>query len=60
MYSVAPADWAIADLKNAIVWMFSTRPPISNSLNPLTKPLGIVPSAQIKTGITVTLIFLFF
>ena len=33
---------------------------ISKSSSPFTKPLGIVPSAPITTGITVTFIFHFF
>ena len=48
-----------ADLDNAIFWIFTVRPPISNSLNLLIKPLGIVPSAPITIGITVTLLSFF-
>ena len=43
----------LADLSNAVHWMVSTHPPISNSF----KPLGIVPSAPITIGITVTFMF---
>ena len=42
---------------NPVVWMISIRPPISNSSNPLTKPLETVPSTLVTIGITVTLIF---
>ena len=44
-----------ADL-NAVVWMVLTYPLISNSSNFLTKPLGIIPSAPITIGITITFI----
>ena len=46
-----------ANLCNAVVWMVSARPPISNSSNLFTKSLGTVPSAPITIGITVTIIF---
>ena len=42
----------LADFKNAIVWIVSTRSAISNSSSPLTNPLRIVPSALITTDIT--------
>ena len=45
------------DLNNAVVWMASARPPISNSSILLTKLLVIVPSVPITTGITVTFMF---
>ena len=41
------------DLNNAIVWMISAHPPISNSSNPFIRPLVIVPSTTITTEITV-------
>ena len=41
----------------AVIWMVSIRPPISNSSRSLSKPLGIVPSVAITTGVTVTLMF---
>ena len=47
--------WPI--LHNAVVWMVSSHPLISLSSSNLSKPLRIVPSAPITTGITVTLIF---
>ena len=39
------------------VWIVSARPPISNSFSSLTSPFGIVPSAPITIGITVTFMF---
>ena len=48
------------DFNNAVIWMASARPPISNSSQLLTKILGIVLSALITIGITVTFIFHFF
>ena len=48
----------LATLSNAIISMFSTRPSISNSFSPFSKPLETVPSAPVTNGITVTLIFL--
>ena len=57
---VCPINWIqlieIDDLNNALVWTVSARPPISNSDHPLSKPLGIVPSARTTTGMTVTFI----
>ena len=46
-----------ADINNTVLWMVSVRPPISNSSSSFTKPLGIVPSATITNGITVTYMF---
>ena len=43
----------LPDLNNAVVWMVSIRPPISNSLNLLSKPSGSVSSAPIPAAITV-------
>ena len=40
-----------------VVWMVSARPPISNPSSLFTKPLVIVPSAPIITGITITFMF---
>ena len=47
----------LADLSSAIVWIVSARPLNLNPSNPVAKHLGIVPSAPVMTGITVTLIF---
>ena len=47
----------LTDYNNAIVWIVSTHPPKSNSSSSLTKSLGIVPSAQFTTSITVTFMF---
>ena len=44
-------------LNNAVVWMVSTRPLISNSSSPCTDPLVTVPIAPIKIGITVSFMF---
>ena len=45
------------DLNNAVVWMVSACPLISKSYSPFTKTLGIVPSAPITIGITITFMF---
>ena len=42
----------LADLSNVVVWMISIRPLISNSSSPCSQPLGIVPSPEIRIGIT--------
>ena len=47
----------LADLNNAVVWVVSARPLISKSCNIFTKPVGIVPSAPITIGITITFMF---
>ena len=47
----------LVDLNNAAVWMVTINPPIFNSSIPLTKSLGIIPSATITIGITVTFMF---
>ena len=47
----------LTDLNNAVVWMVSTCPLISKYSNLFAKFLGIVPSALITIGITVTFIF---
>ena len=44
----------LADLSNAVVWIFSARPSMSNSNSPLTKPFWTVPSAPIIIAIGVT------
>ena len=46
-----------ADLKNIVIWMVSSCHLISNSSSPFNKLLGLVPSAQITFGITVTFMF---
>ena len=46
-----------AYLKNAVVWMVSSRLLISKSPSPCTNPLVTVPSAPITTGITVSFTF---
>ena len=43
-----------ADLNNAVIWMVTTYPYISESHSPFTNPLGIVSSAPITTSISVT------
>ena len=45
------------DVNNAVVWMVSTRPLISDSSNLLTKRLVTVPSAIITIGTTATFMF---
>ena len=50
----------LADLDNDVVWMVSARPPISTSSSPITKHLGIVPSALIAIVITVNFMFVSF
>ena len=50
----------LVDLSNAVVLMVSTRPPISISSTPITKPMGTVQSAPIITDITVTFLFHYF
>ena len=47
----------LAVLKNAVVWMVSTRPPTSKSSSPFSNPLVTVPSAPITIGIIVTYVF---
>ena len=47
----------LAHLNNPLVWMASTGLLISRSSSPFTNPLGIVPSAPITTGITVSFMF---
>ena len=42
------------DLNNVVIWMFSTCPLISKFFSPFTNPLGIVASALVTVGITVT------
>ena len=48
------------NLSNAVVWMVSICPLISNFSSPFTNPLGIVPSAPTTVNITVTFTFLSF
>ena len=47
----------LADLNNVMVWMVSTRPLISKSFTPFTKPLVTVLRAPRTIGITVTFMF---
>ena len=48
-------DSSLVDLHNAVDWMVSARPLISNLSGLISKPFGTVPSASITIGITVTL-----
>ena len=50
----------LAVLNNAVVWMVSTRPPISKSSSPFSNPLVTFPNAPITIGIIVTCMFQFF
>ena len=47
----------LADLKNAVVWIVSTRPLISKSFSPCINPNVTVPRAPIPIGITATFTF---
>ena len=47
----------LADLNNAVVWMVSTRPLISNSSSPFNNPLVIVTRAPTTIRIIVTFMF---
>ena len=47
----------LVDRDNAVVWMVSARPLISESSSPFTKPFRIILSALITIGITVTFMF---
>ena len=47
----------LAVLRNAVVWIVSTRPPISKSSRPFNNPLVIVPKVSITIGTIVTFIF---
>ena len=47
----------LAVLSNAVVWIDSTRPPISKSSRPFNNPLVIVPNAPITIGTIVTFMF---
>ena len=47
----------LADLSNAVVWIISTRPVISNSSSPCTNLLVTVPRAPVIIGIIVTFMF---
>ena len=47
----------LAVLSNAVVWIVSTRPPISKSSRPFNNPLVIVPNAPITIGTIVTFMF---
>ena len=47
----------LAVLSNAVVWIVSTRPPISMSSRSFNNPLVIVPNAPITLGTIVTFMF---
>ena len=47
----------LAVLSNAVVWIVSTRPPISKSSRPFNNPLVIVPNAPITIGTIVSFMF---
>ena len=47
----------LAVLSNAVVWIVSTRPPISKSSRPFNNPLVTVPKAPITIGTIVTFMF---
>ena len=47
----------LAVLKNAVVWIVSTRPQASKSSRPFNNPLVIVPNAPITIGTIVTFMF---
>ena len=47
----------LAVLSNAVVWIVSSRPPISKSSRPFNNPLVIVPNAPITIGTIVTFMF---
>ena len=47
----------LAVLNNAVIWMVSTRPPISKSSSPFSNPLVTVPNAPITIGIIFTCMF---
>ena len=47
----------LAVLSNAVIWIVSTRPPISKSSRPFNNPLVIVPKASITIGTIVTFMF---
>ena len=47
----------LADLSNAVVWIFSTHPPTSESSSPFINPLVTVQSAPITIGTTFTFMF---
>ena len=47
----------LAVLSNAVVWIVSTRPPISKSSTPFNNHLVIVPKAPITVGTIVTFMF---
>ena len=47
----------LAYLNNALIWMVSILPPISDPFSPLSKPSRTIPSTPITIGITVLLMF---
>ena len=48
----------LIDFNNALVWMVSILPPVSNFSNPFSNPSGTVQSAPTTIGITITPIFI--
>ena len=50
----------LAVLSNEVVWIVSTRPPISKSSSPFSNPLNTIPKAPVTIGIIVTLFHSFF
>ena len=49
--------WILAVLSNAVVWIFSTRPPTSKSSRPFNNPLVVVLNVSITIGTIVTFMF---
>ena len=58
LFTPALADGVLLKF-DAVVWMVSTCPLISNSFSSYTSPFGIVPSAPITIGITMFHVFCF-
>ena len=50
----------LTDLNNAIFCMVSIHPPIFNSFSPFYNPLGTVPSAPTRIGITIIFTFYYY
>ena len=49
--------WILAVLSNVVIWIVSTRPPISKYSRPFNNPLVIVPKAPITIDTIVTFMF---